>query len=94
MVRQLEFGIFDMNIHHKKLTTAAEVQKELDNIRAKINLLRVPNYNRFQNGFSHILLVAMLRATIAINGQRSYLPMYSRALSKREYLATKLTMIY
>lgn len=54
MVRQLEFGIFDMNIHHKKLTTAAEVQKELDNIRAKINLLRVPNYNRFQNGFSHI----------------------------------------
>ncbi|OEZ33624.1 peptidase M3 [Francisella endosymbiont of Amblyomma maculatum] len=54
MVRQLEFGIFDMNIHHKKLTTAAEVQKELDNIRAKINLLRVPNYNKFQNGFSHI----------------------------------------
>ena len=54
MVRQLEFGIFDMNIHHKKLTTAAEVQKELNNIRAKINLLRVPNYNRFQNGFSHI----------------------------------------
>ncbi|MFV9967532.1 MAG: M3 family metallopeptidase [Francisella endosymbiont of Hyalomma asiaticum] len=54
MVRQLEFCIFDMNIHHKKLTTAAEVQKELDNIRAKINLLRVPNYNRFQNGFTHI----------------------------------------
>ncbi|APC92097.1 MULTISPECIES: M3 family metallopeptidase [Francisella] len=54
MVRQIEFGIFDMNIHHKKLTTAAEVQKELDNIRAKINLLRVPSYNKFQNGFSHI----------------------------------------
>lgn len=54
MVRQLEFSIFDMNIHHKKLTTIAEVQKELDNIRAKINLLRVPNYNRFQNSFSHL----------------------------------------
>ena len=54
MVRQLEFGIFDMNIHHKKLTTAAEVQKELDSIREKINLIKTPNYNKFQNGFSHI----------------------------------------
>ncbi|AIT09284.1 peptidase M3 [Candidatus Francisella endociliophora] len=54
MARQLEFGIFDMNIHYKKLTTAAEVQKELDDVRAKINLLTVPSYNKFQNGFSHI----------------------------------------
>ncbi|MEY8702205.1 M3 family metallopeptidase, partial [Francisella philomiragia] len=54
MVRQLEFGIFDMNIHYKKLTTATEVQNELDSIREKVNLLKTPSYNRFQNGFSHI----------------------------------------
>lgn len=54
MVRQLEFGIFDMNIHYKKLTTATEVQNELDNIREKVSLLKTPSYNRFQNGFSHI----------------------------------------
>ncbi|MDE4996859.1 M3 family metallopeptidase, partial [Francisella tularensis subsp. holarctica] len=27
MVRQHEFGLFDMNIHYKKLTSATEVQK-------------------------------------------------------------------
>ncbi|QIW09540.1 M3 family metallopeptidase [Francisella sp. LA112445] len=54
MVRQLEFAIFDMNIHYKKLTTVADVQNELDNIREKINLIKTPSYNKFQNGFSHI----------------------------------------
>lgn len=54
MARQLEFGIFDMNIHYNKLTNVDEVQKELDAVRAKINLLPAPSYNKFQNGFSHI----------------------------------------
>ncbi|MEY8766658.1 MULTISPECIES: M3 family metallopeptidase [Francisella] len=54
MVRQLEFAIFDMNIHYKKLITVAKVQDELDSIREKVSLLKTPSYNRFQNGFSHI----------------------------------------
>ncbi|API86251.1 M3 family metallopeptidase [Francisella uliginis] len=54
MVRQLEFAIFDMNIHYKKLTTVADVQSELDSVREKINLIKTPSYNKFQNGFSHI----------------------------------------
>ncbi|QIV94974.1 M3 family metallopeptidase [Allofrancisella frigidaquae] len=54
MVRQLEFGIFDMNIHFKKLTSVDMVQAELDAVRKKIDLLPVPNYNKFQNSFSHI----------------------------------------
>lgn len=54
MVRQLEFGVFDMNIHSKKLDNVYDVQQELDNVRAKINLMKVPSYNKFQNGFSHI----------------------------------------
>lgn len=54
MVRQLEFAIFDMNIHYKKLTTVADVQSGLDSVREKINLIKTPSYNKFQNGFSHI----------------------------------------
>ncbi|MDE5014484.1 M3 family metallopeptidase, partial [Francisella tularensis subsp. holarctica] len=54
MVRQLEFGIFDMTIHYKKLTSATEVHKELDSIREKINLIKTPSYNKFHTGFSHI----------------------------------------
>ncbi|ASG68627.1 peptidase M3 [Francisella halioticida] len=54
MVRQLEFAIFDMNIHYKKLVTVADVQSELDGVREKINLIKTPSYNKFQNSFSHI----------------------------------------
>ena len=54
MVRQLEFAIFDMNIHHKKSTTVGQVQAELDAIRNSLNLMQTPSYNKFQNGFSHI----------------------------------------
>lgn len=54
MVRQLEFALFDMNIHYKKLTTIAAVQNELDTIRNSLNLIPTPSYNKFQNGFAHI----------------------------------------
>lgn len=54
MVRQLEFAIFDMNIHYNKATTVAEVQAELDKVRKSVDLMVVPSYNKFQNGFSHI----------------------------------------
>ncbi|MFC4892516.1 M3 family metallopeptidase [Pseudofrancisella aestuarii] len=54
MVRQLEFGVFDMNIHRKKITSVDDVQKELDTVRAEIGLLKPPVYNKFQNGFTHV----------------------------------------
>ena len=54
MIRQLEFAIFDMNIHHNKIISVHDVQAELDTIRNNLNLMRIPNYNKFQNGFSHI----------------------------------------
>lgn len=53
MLRQLEFGIFDMKIH-KTATTEEEVQKILDEVRAETALIQPPSYNKFQNGFSHI----------------------------------------
>ncbi len=54
MVRQLEFAIFDMNIHHKKCVSVESVQAELDAIRSNLNLIKTSSYNKFQNGFSHI----------------------------------------
>ena len=54
MVRQLEFAIFDMNIHYKKSISVEDVQNELDAIRKSLNLMQTPKYNKFQNGFSHI----------------------------------------
>ena len=55
MLRQIEFALYDINIHldHKN--------KELDNtlnilnkIRKKISLINTPAYNRFPMSFSHI----------------------------------------
>lgn len=53
LLRQLEFGLFDMNIHADALT-AEQVQKELDKVREKTSMIKPPSYNKFQNGFSHI----------------------------------------
>ncbi|TGK09885.1 M3 family peptidase [Leptospira fletcheri] len=53
VVRQLEFGIFDMRIHSGKYSEE-EVQKILDQVRTEVGVLRPPVYNKFQNGFSHI----------------------------------------
>jgi oligopeptidase A len=53
ILRQVEFSLFDMLLH-QKLYQGDEVQKLLDNIRKETSLLRVPKYNKFQNGFGHI----------------------------------------
>jgi len=54
MIRQLEFAIFDMNIHHNKSISIKQVQHELDIIRSNLNIMEIPSYNKFQNSFSHI----------------------------------------
>ena len=53
MLRQLEFSIFDFTLH-TKLYQKEEVQELLNSIREKTSLLKAPEYNKFQNGFSHI----------------------------------------
>jgi len=53
LLRQLEFGLFDMSIHAEALT-ADQVQAELDKVREKTAMIKPPAYNRFQHGFSHI----------------------------------------
>lgn len=53
MLRQLEFGLFDFKLHDK-LHQDSEVQELLDTIRKENDLIAAPEYNKFQNSFSHI----------------------------------------
>jgi oligopeptidase A len=53
MLRQLEFSLFDMKIHLKKMS-ASEVQETLDELRKTTALITPPASNKFQHGFSHI----------------------------------------
>jgi oligopeptidase A len=53
ILRQVEFSLFDMLLH-QKLYQGDEVQALLDKVREKTSLLKVPKYNKFQNGFGHI----------------------------------------
>jgi oligopeptidase A len=55
LVRQLEFALFDFNIHLEIGENPENfVQEILDNIRTKTALLPVPSFNRFQHSFTHI----------------------------------------
>jgi len=53
MLRQLEFSLFDFQLHLKKYQ-GDEVQALLDSIREETSLIKPPKYNKFQNGFAHI----------------------------------------
>jgi oligopeptidase A len=53
ILRQVEFSLFDIKLH-QKLYQGDEVQSLLDDIREETALIKVPSYNRFQNGFGHI----------------------------------------
>ena len=53
MLRQLEFSMFDLQIH-SKLYQGQQIQIILDRIREQTALIKPPAYNKFQNGFSHI----------------------------------------
>ena len=53
MVRQLEFSLFDFELHatHGDGRTVAQV---LEGIRDEVSVMRPPSYNRFPNSFAHI----------------------------------------
>ncbi|WP_163578282.1 oligopeptidase A [Halomonas faecis] len=55
MVRQLEFSLFDLRLHHELTApSAAEVQSLLDTVRNAVSVVPRASFNRFQNGFGHI----------------------------------------
>jgi oligopeptidase A len=54
-VRQLEFALFDMHLHHDfDPGGAMTAQQLLDQVRRRVAVLIPPPYNRFPNSFSHI----------------------------------------
>lgn len=53
MVRQLEFSLFDFNLHQQE-GEQVDVQAELDKVRQKVAVIVPPEFNRFQNSFGHI----------------------------------------
>ncbi|MCA1323242.1 M3 family metallopeptidase [Herbaspirillum sp. alder98] len=54
-LRQVEFSLFDMLIHHEyEVGGAQTVQQLLDAVRDRIAVIRPPAFNRFQHSFSHI----------------------------------------
>jgi oligopeptidase A len=54
MVRQIEFALFDMRIHNSAPLTVEQIQQVLDQTRQQVAVVIPPEFNRFQNGFSHI----------------------------------------
>ena len=54
-LRQIEFALFDLNIHeHNPALNANQIQQMLNNIRSQYSVVPTTSYNRFQNSFSHI----------------------------------------
>ena len=55
MIRQLEFSLFDFNLHiHFGRAEFKGIQQLLDDIRSKVSVVIPPAFNRFQHGFAHI----------------------------------------
>jgi oligopeptidase A len=55
MMRQIEFGLFDMRLHAEyDPATPGTVLSTLDEVREEVALLSHPSYNRLPHGFSHI----------------------------------------
>jgi oligopeptidase A len=54
-VRQIEFSMFDMCVHHDYDPDAPVTPLQvLDQVRKKVAVMIPPAFNRFPNGFSHI----------------------------------------
>jgi oligopeptidase A len=53
-LRQMEFALFDMRLHHGFDATQGSVQALLDEVRREVAVVIPPGYHRFQNSFSHI----------------------------------------
>lgn len=55
MLRQIEFSLFDFILHQTpKIKDAIAIQALLNAVREEVAVVKAPEYNRFQHGFSHI----------------------------------------
>ncbi|MCM8543573.1 MAG: oligopeptidase A [Lentisphaeraceae bacterium] len=55
MLRQLELGLFDFEIHTNYGSDKFKgIQETLDSVRERVSVLKAPDFNSFQHGFAHI----------------------------------------
>lgn len=55
MMRQLEFSLFDFHLHMEfDPKKQDQIQTILNEVRSQVGVIPVPEFNRFQNSFSHI----------------------------------------
>lgn len=55
MMRQIEFSLFDLRLHHElSAPSASDIQALLDEVRDAISVLPKVPFNRFQNSFGHV----------------------------------------
>jgi len=54
MVRQLEFSIFDFQLHLEYEAGKTDIQRLLNDVRERVSAITPPEFNRFQHSFSHI----------------------------------------
>lgn len=55
MLRQIEFSLFDFRIHNDyQAGEECQIQARLDEVRSHTSVVKAPEFNRFQHGFSHI----------------------------------------
>ncbi|MDX1432952.1 MAG: M3 family metallopeptidase, partial [Gammaproteobacteria bacterium] len=55
MLRQIEFALFDFRLHLEyDPARGADVNALLDEVRARVAVVKPPEFNRFAHGFSHI----------------------------------------
>ncbi len=55
MMRQIEFSLFDLRLHHElSAPSASDVQALLDEVRDAVSVLPRVSFNRFQNSFGHV----------------------------------------
>jgi oligopeptidase A len=55
--RQLEFGMFDMRVHHEldpANATVTDVMRLLEDVRREVSVVKQPDYLRPAHGFTHI----------------------------------------
>src|SRR5690606_24009221 len=55
MLRQLEFSLFDFRLHAEYNPEQAQSPRELlQQVREQVAVIKQPEFNRFENSFSHI----------------------------------------
>lgn len=55
MLRQIEFSLFDLRLHKNENGTVIEsVQSVLDSVRREVSVMPPPDFNKFQNSFTHV----------------------------------------